>query len=230
MDKKKLIKKASKRRLAPNSKFLLERFDKKYKGQKIYIITDALGKPIDIVEGDFNAMVQIEKSKKDYAMDQKIKEFTEKDDKKKEDKELLEKISNKPKKKSELDKLKSDPTYLRQKLDELYLNHDKKKSSYDELLDEEGLDESEISKKDPKHAKIRKLQNQYRTSINKLYKTATTYSHITGEDEKARAFQHVVGQRFEEELPRDVPTPQFQPRQDIKKLSDEELLKQLQRK
>ena len=197
----------------PNIRYDLSKIlnDETYKGQ--YFTTDKKGNI-----KSFQSESEV--------LDQEMKKFI----KTKTTTERKKKIKETDKTKTELAKLKSDPTYLRQKLDELYLNHDKKKSSYDELLDEEGLDESEISKKDPKHAKIRKLQNQYRTSINKLYKTATTYSHITGEDEKARAFQHVVGQRFEEELPRDVPTPQFQPRQDIKKVSDEELLKQLQRK
>ena len=95
-------------------------------------------------------------------------------------------------------------------------------------LDEEGMLLEDITAKDPVHAKARKLQNQLKTTTFKLYDKAKTYSGITGEDEKARAFQYVVGRQFEEELPGNVPTPQFQPNPNVQKKTDEELLRELQ--
>jgi hypothetical protein len=132
------------------------------------------------------------------------------------------------KNKEQLKKLKEDPEYLRGELDKLYLDYDKKEADLQDYLDEEGMLPEDITEKDPKHAKARKLQNQLKSTTFKLYDKAKAYSGITGEDEKARAFQYVVGRQFEEELPGNVPTPQFQPNPNVQKKTDEELLRELQ--
>ena len=183
---------------------------KQYEGQNIYVTIGSNGKITNISQKD--------------PMDKEFDKYVESKAKATRKKEFKDADKNK----EQLKKLKEDPEYLRGELDKLYLDYDKKKASLQDYLDEEGMLPEDITEKDPKHAKARKLQNQLKSTTFKLYDKAKAYSGITGEDEKARAFQYVVGRKFEEELPGNVPTPQFQPNPNVQKKTDEELLRELQ--
>ena len=185
-----------------------------------------LGKEYDGVYYTTNKkrnITSISGSRKD-PMDKEFDKYVKSKSKATRKKELKDADKNK----EQLKKLKEDPEYLRGELDKLYLDYDKKKASLQDYLDEEGMLPEDITEKDPVHAKARKLQNQLKSTTFKLYDKAKAYSGITGEDEKARAFQYVVGRQFEEELPGNMPTPQFQPNPNVQKKTDEELLRELQ--
>ena len=198
---------------------------KEWKGQNIYIEIGPTGSITNIRQLSEKELKR-EQTRRDIK-DPMDKEF-DKHVKSKAKKKKKKGFEDVDKNKEQLKKLKEDPKYLREEIDKLILAYDAKKLEFDKYLDKKGMLLEDITAKDPVHAKARKLQNQLKTTTFKLYDKAKTYSGITGEDEKARAFQHVVGRQFEEELPGNVPTPQFQPNPNVQKRTDEELLRELQ--
>jgi len=209
---KKIIKRINRNNLEPDTGYQEE-------GSGKFYITDKNGRFSRFV----TEKVAIEHNAKD-PMDKEFDKYVESKAKKKKKKGFDDADKNK----EQLKKLKEDPEYLRGELDKLYLAYDEKEADLQSYLDKKRMLLEDITEKDPKHAKVRMLQGSLEVSMKKLYDKAKAYSGITGEDEKARAFQYVVGRKFEEELPGNVPTPQFQPNPNVQKKTDEELLRELQ--
>ena len=249
MNKKSILKKANdiakKRGMNPYSGILIGRIDPKYKGVDAFVITDGAGNPVDIIEGKTSHQMYLFKQDRE-AFVNKLS-LDKETDKKFNELLVKEKAKAKLKKdmtRQELKTLKEDPSELRAKLDKAYLAYDEANAKVEDVI-EEGSAEDRLAR------------TKKRIAMKKLYDTATATGSITGEDEKGKAFSYVTGESIKEgistgELPveegeyrtkkdprrptdvlESLDTPSstlgvLQKPTELKKLSDEELIKRLQ--
>ena len=228
-EQKKLAKKLNRRyNFTPNTVYDLGVLlnDPQYKGQ--YVDIGKNGKVKSFI--DSSGVEKIKAKVEQNQIDKDFKKYI-KDEK-------LEAKKKERKTKKKLKEVKKDPTLAKEALEKAYKN-------YDEIVTkiEDAEDEGE-------DAKVRVLKRKKANATENLYKTSKAVQTLTGEGEMLNAYSYVTGQVPEEILTSEVPyETRKDPRRgrdvreslddpsktleilkkqtDLKKLSDEELIKTL---
>mgnify|MGYP003654046953 CR=1 FL=1 len=222
---KKLIRKFQKKyKWAPNTSYNAGfYFGEEYEGT--HFITDKDGKIISIVDEQTGVEhnQNIVKQKEQKQIDKDFKKYIKG--------EKLEAKKKEYKTKKKLQEVKKDPTLAKEALEKAYKN-------YDEIVTK--IEDAEYNEED---AKVRVLNRKKANATENLYKTSRAVQTLTGEGEMTDAYSYVTGDiayktKKDPMRGQDVLKSLDEPSTtlgvlkrptdlDLKKLSDEELIKTL---